>query len=183
LKGLAGHDYGKNACRVTILAVHKLKYGVHRNDPRYDRRRYKDPKYLAKQKHWVKANQQKVYGYRRKYRAKDPEKWRKYYREQKQRWKKTHPESFARSIRHHSLMRRCGMTLVEYEQRLKKQRNRCAICQTKHKEEKGKRLQADHCHKTGRKRGLLCGACNSMLGYGRDNVAILKAAIKYLRTK
>jgi len=42
------------------------------------------------------------------------------------------------------------------------------------------RLSVDHCHKTGKIRGLLCNHCNAMLGYSRDNTIILKAGIQYL---
>lgn len=62
------------------------------------------------------------------------------------------------------------------------QDGKCAICgkgpggmsNTK------KRLVVDHNHKTGKIRGLLCGSCNIGLGHFKDNVEILKSAIKYL---
>ena len=41
-------------------------------------------------------------------------------------------------------------------------------------------LVVDHCHTTGLVRGFICSACNSMLGYSRDNTKTLKAAIAYL---
>ena len=40
----------------------------------------------------------------------------------------------------------------------------------------------DHCHATGNVRGLLCMACNSMLGYAKDNIQTLSSAIQYLKT-
>jgi len=39
----------------------------------------------------------------------------------------------------------------------------------------------DHCHTTGEIRGFICSACNSMLGYAKDNIKTLEAAIKYLK--
>lgn len=41
-------------------------------------------------------------------------------------------------------------------------------------------LHIDHCHVTGKVRGLLCHHCNVLLGHSRDNIDILKKAIQYL---
>ena len=38
----------------------------------------------------------------------------------------------------------------------------------------------DHCHRGGGVRGVICGSCNKMLGYARDNPQTLTNAIKYL---
>jgi len=42
-------------------------------------------------------------------------------------------------------------------------------------------LVIDYCHKTGDVRGLLCHECNLLLGNAKDNIDILRGAIKYLR--
>lgn len=39
----------------------------------------------------------------------------------------------------------------------------------------------DHCHATGKVRGLLCGDCNKGIGFLKDNTTILANAIKYLK--
>lgn len=41
--------------------------------------------------------------------------------------------------------------------------------------------QIDHCHETGKVRGVLCGDCNNMLGRARDRIDVLENAISYLR--
>lgn len=45
-----------------------------------------------------------------------------------------------------------------------------------------KRLYLDHCHDTGKVRGMLCLQCNSGLGSFEDNPERLQAAIEYLRS-
>ncbi len=72
-----------------------------------------------------------------------------------------------------------GLTLDVYKQMLKSQNYSCKICRTHHTEFK-KQLAIDHCHKTGKIRGLLCHHCNSAIGNFKDNVGSLKSAIKYL---
>ena len=41
-------------------------------------------------------------------------------------------------------------------------------------------IYVDHDHKTGKVRGMLCHACNTVIGHADDNVTILNSAIKYL---
>ena len=38
----------------------------------------------------------------------------------------------------------------------------------------------DHCHKTGKIRGVLCNACNTGLGKFKDDVEMMRKAIRYL---
>jgi hypothetical protein len=55
----------------------------------------------------------------------------------------------------------------------------CAICGNGN--DGPRQLSIDHDHATGAVRGLLCDRCNPMLGYARDNTAVLEAAIEYLK--
>lgn len=41
----------------------------------------------------------------------------------------------------------------------------------------------DHCHKTGKVRGLLCNTCNKGLGLFKDSKVILREAIRYLEER
>lgn len=61
-----------------------------------------------------------------------------------------------------------------------KQNNCCAICKT-HIEKLKKRLAVDHCHKSGKVRGLLCGNCNNGIGRFKDRIDLLQRAICYLK--
>jgi Recombination endonuclease VII len=69
-----------------------------------------------------------------------------------------------------------GISLEQYQLMLKWQGGRCAICR---KKPKGV-LCVDHCHKTGRIRGLLCRQCNSALGQFRDSRRLTMAATAFL---
>ena len=50
----------------------------------------------------------------------------------------------------------------------------CEICGD------AKNLNVDHCHATKKIRGILCTKCNTGLGFFRDSLERLNAAIKYL---
>jgi len=75
------------------------------------------------------------------------------------------------------LKRLYGLTLEEYNTKLKKQKSVCLICEKKDR----KTLSVDHNHKTKKVRGLLCQKCNTGIGMFQDNIKLLKQAIKYLR--
>ena len=56
------------------------------------------------------------------------------------------------------------------------------ICRKCNKETgKLKRLAVDHCHETGKVRGLLCFHYNSSLGKFKDSIELLQNAIDYLK--
>jgi hypothetical protein len=78
------------------------------------------------------------------------------------------------------LRRLYGISGRTYNRMRQQQKGKCAIC-GKSAEEIGKRLTVDHDHKTGKVRGLLCGMCNSALGFAKDSTEVLGAAIKYLK--
>ena|ERR1035437_7143192 len=78
-----------------------------------------------------------------------------------------------------SLRRNYGLTIEEYNDRLKSQEHRCAICGI-NASALSVALHVDHCHETGIVRGLLCGRCNLGLGQFEDSQSRLELAIKYL---
>jgi len=70
---------------------------------------------------------------------------------------------------------RYNISLEEYNNLLKLQNNSCDICKLPND-----KLVVDHCHTTGKIRGLLCTQCNSGLGMFRDNIPNILEAINYL---
>lgn len=86
--------------------------------------------------------------------------------------------------------RRMGVGPEVYEALLKKQGGKCAICGSaepggnfRFKKRKYLRFSLDHCHVTGRIRGLLCAPCNRGLGSFLDNPDVMRVAAEYLERK
>jgi Zn-finger nucleic acid-binding protein len=94
----------------------------------------------------------------------------KYYRENKDRIRAT-----AREV---DLLRKYGITLAQYDAMLLEQGGVCKTCGGVNAT---KPLFVDHCHTTGKVRGLLCQNCNWALGCVQDNPEILTALIQYLK--
>ncbi len=69
------------------------------------------------------------------------------------------------------------VTRSQYEDMLKAQNGKCAICRRPPKES---RLHIDHNHGTLKIRGLLCYSCNIGLGFFKDTPVFLLNALEYL---
>ena len=76
------------------------------------------------------------------------------------------------------LKRKFGITLGDYNQMLESQGGVCATCNNECTS--GNHLAVDHCHSTGKVRGLLCGSCNRALGLLKDDPKILSNLLDYL---
>jgi hypothetical protein len=94
-------------------------------------------------------------------------------------WKKENPERMSELERKSVLNRKYGLSLEEYDEMLKAQNGRCAICERLPKE--GQLLHVDHCHRSDKVRALLCFKCNSGLGCYYDNPELLMKAARYLQ--
>lgn len=92
------------------------------------------------------------------------------------------PEKVAKR-RNYVLNRKYGITLQEEKNFYDKQNGKCATCKLKFKEYSaaGKNnFKVDHCHKTGKVRGLLCDKCNMALGLFKENTESIKNILNYL---
>lgn len=83
------------------------------------------------------------------------------------------------TIKNKNLKATYGITLDDYKEMLDSQDHTCDICNQVCSS--GKPLVVDHCHTTGKVRGLLCMHCNTGLGHFNDSEQHLNAAIAYLK--
>lgn len=74
-------------------------------------------------------------------------------------------------------LRRYGLSAEGYDLLLRAQDGLCAVCGIKPSDS----LHIDHCHATGRIRGLLCQCCNTGIGQFKDNANLLIKAAEYLK--
>lgn len=67
-----------------------------------------------------------------------------------------------------------GITTEDVRLLVVAQDGACAVCGV------AGQLHVDHCHATGRVRGMLCGRCNRAIGLLRDDSKLCLAAAEYL---
>lgn len=73
-----------------------------------------------------------------------------------------------------------GLTHREQDALYAAQKNKCPICHAKL--EVDKKSHFDHCHATGKVRGILCGPCNQAIGLFKENTDAMLNAVKYLQS-
>lgn len=82
------------------------------------------------------------------------------------------------------IRRRYGLDKEAFDRMQAEQDGKCAICRQPPGENIrahwGGKLCVDHCHDTGKTRGLLCNDCNLAIGYIQDPETLERAA-EYLR--
>ena len=96
-------------------------------------------------------------------------------KENTKRWKLANPEK-VKEARIVEKLNKYQLSLEDYLKLKKEQNNLCFIC----KQDNDKELCIDHCHLSGKIRGLLCHKCNSALGFLNDDIYLLKRAVYYL---
>jgi hypothetical protein len=69
------------------------------------------------------------------------------------------------------------MTVEQYRELEASSRGRCHICGAA---ARGRSLSVDHCHDTGRVRGMLCHRCNMAIGLFREDPAFIAESLVYL---
>lgn len=79
-----------------------------------------------------------------------------------------------------AILRTYGLSLKQYDDLFEQQAGRCKVCGSLPPSGRERFLAVDHCHKTGKIRGLLCKACNIGLGLLREDVRVLRNLIAYI---
>lgn len=105
-----------------------------------------------------------------KWKAKNPEKSKAI----KLKFKNNNPD-YSRFL----TLKRHGLTTNQFDKMISSCNNSCEICKKIFKSKPDAKI--DHCHTTGKVRGILCGHCNTALGLVNDNDKILLSMIDYLK--
>lgn len=80
-----------------------------------------------------------------------------------------------------SLKRKYGLTFETRDALLASQGGVCKLCGRPVKFGTAGGAHVDHCHSTGRVRGILCQKCNTALGTLGDTAESLERAVRYLK--
>ena len=124
-----------------------------------------DPEYMRK---WYEKNPGKRAEYSKNFRKKHPERVLA-----AQRAARTPEKS-----RRHNMKYNHGLTPEQFDAMFESQDKGCAICGVT---EAKPWWHVDHCHSTGKIRGILCHYCNVSLGYAKESVSRLENMIVYIR--
>jgi hypothetical protein len=79
--------------------------------------------------------------------------------------------------REHRLQKTYGISVADFEAMLAAQGGVCDICACG---PNGREWHVDHCHDSGRVRGVLCDNCNRGLGQFKESAMLLRRAADYL---
>lgn len=138
---------------------------------------YHDAYYQANKENWNKRTpeqREKINAARRTKYAND-QAYRDQQRLKAKEWQEAHPQK-----RKAQRIKKFGITLDEFNQLLKDQDGKCAICGYSDRSNPNFFPVVDHDHETGKVRGLLCMNCNQAIGKFKDDLNIIKSAISYL---
>ncbi len=91
-----------------------------------------------------------------------------------------HPDVIIRS-RRRKAWKRLGIDPDAAEAYYLAHKGQCEIC-GKSNPNPERALAVDHCHTTGKIRGMLCGNCNSGIGFFKEDIEVMLKAIAYLKT-
>ena len=129
----------------------------------------------AYQKAYYKKNKEAYKAWTKAYREKNKEAIaasNKAYREKNKEAKAAYQKAY-------TVLKRYGITLAEKNKMQDEQENKCKICHQDFLADVEPHV--DHCHTSGKIRGLLCSRCNLGLGHFQDNPLALVKAAEYLK--
>lgn len=112
-----------------------------------------------------------------------------YAREKAKAWRLANPDRVKeyrqtnrRSIYLTESARKYGITREQFSEMMADQKEACATCRRQFDwSDKQTKPHIDHCHGTGKIRGLLCNRCNTVLGLVSESSDTLLTLIEYLK--
>lgn len=175
------HGCEEKICTKCGIKKSRSEFPLHKGKPRA---RCK-PCHTADAVKWAVENGDKRKAYHRGYRDRNREKLRVY----KQKLWAEKPEEEKAAFRAHraayTMSRhyksKYGITQDDWDAMYSAQGGVCAICKVPGRTGKHKILSVDHCHTTGRVRGLLCSICNSAIGSLGETPEQWEVVWRYLR--
>ena len=102
---------------------------------------------------------------------------RKKRNEKSKEWRVKNPEKSKITVKNATLKAKYGITLEKYYEMLEEQNGGCKVCNSAPLRQ---RLHVDHCHTTGKVRGLLCQACNVSIGKMKESPMLLRKLANYI---
>jgi hypothetical protein len=130
-------------------------------------------KHPGYQKEWRKANPEYAAKSSREWHARHPGRSAI----QGRRWRAKYPDYQT----HYKRLWAYGLSKEKFLEMLDNQKGCCAICSKKFGKGKDLGPHVDHCHRTGKIRGLLCNPCNRGLGLLGDTLLCAMRTVSYLR--
>lgn len=115
-------------------------------------------------------------------RVNDP-KWHNLQKEKSKQYRKTNPIKSQLKVKDCTYRAKYGVTYLEFLEKIKSQKGICKICSTPLVIEGRncpQKAVIDHCHITGKVRGIICHRCNVGLGNFLDDANLLKFAQEYI---
>jgi hypothetical protein len=93
-------------------------------------------------------------------------------------WAGLSPDQRRKLNQRKKLLKRYGVSLERYDELLRAQGGVCNLCGSE--PPKNRLLHVDHCHATGKVRGLLCVRCNTSLGWFESIKGQMNRVLDYL---
>lgn len=128
---------------------------------------------------YLKKNREEIEARRKKKRREDHD-WRiaeNARRVQKRLEQKAVDPDYDEKARRYFRQWRYGLSPDQFDKMLIEQGGVCAICA------KAADLYVDHCHTSGKVRGLLCRTCNAGIGQFYEDIAVMHSAINYIKDR
>lgn len=100
-------------------------------------------------------------------------------RQRREEWKNNKPNRSKTQQHYNHIKSTYGLTRAQYDAMVLASNGRCSVCGSP-PESKSGRLHVDHCHQTGKIRGMLCRRCNTAMGFMKDDPWRFLSAIAYI---